>query len=350
MDELTLPNPARELWLDTRDAVRTALEQLQPGIEYRIGGGTILAARWGHRQSFDVDIQVGKSTKLRDLESAAYGWLHKELERLGAKPEYSAELNMYRIRRGEGTDSREVQVWGHELELARGHGTERVEGREETVLSTAQILRGKLERARRHPARDVYDVDKAATIDPVSLEIAVNTMPHDAVGKAALTWIVAYGKIGGEAHARLVGLAPGEERRHYQIGQTGAKAMIEARYAHLRLGLDDDRIVVEAVTQGATRRRMTMTASEAEEQFEAKGINGHLRDKGPGAKALREYAVELCRKRAGDVLVFEEAADKETRWRTASEGRNLTVITPQRGGRITGAAGGWERGRTGWER
>ena len=33
MDELTLPSPARELWLDTRDDVRRALEQLQPGIE-----------------------------------------------------------------------------------------------------------------------------------------------------------------------------------------------------------------------------------------------------------------------------------------------------------------------------
>lgn len=78
MDELRLPNPARELWLDTRDAVRRALKRLQPETEYRVGGGTILAARWGHRQSFDVDIQVGKSTKLRELESAAYSWLHKE--------------------------------------------------------------------------------------------------------------------------------------------------------------------------------------------------------------------------------------------------------------------------------
>ena len=73
--------------------------------------------------------------------------------------------------------------------------------------------------------------------------------------------------------------------------------MLEGRYAHLRLGLDEDRIVVEAVTQGATRRRMTTTASEAEEQFEANGINGHLRDKGPGANALREYVVEARRAR-----------------------------------------------------
>ena len=351
MDDLTLPNPARGFWLETRDAVRRALEQLEPGIDYRIGGGTILAAGWKHRGSFDVDIQVGKDTKLEELESGAYGWLHAEMERLGATARYNADLNMYRIRREEGSDtSREVQVWGHELEIAKGHTTARVEGREETVLSTAQILRGKLERAGRHPARDVYDIDRAAGIEPVSLEIAVNTMRHDLVAKAALTWNVAYGRIGNEARQRLVGLAPGEERRHYEIAKTGAKALVAARYAYLRLGVEDDRIVVEAVTQANKHRRITMTASGADEQFEAKGINGHLRNKGPGAKALREYAIELCRKRAGDVLVFEETGDKETHWRTASSGRNLTIIGPQRPGRITGPAGGWDRRRASWGR
>ena len=170
------------------------------------------------------------------------------------------------------------------------------------------------------------------------------------LGEAALTWIVSYGKIGSEAHQRLVGLAPGEERRYCEIGKTGAKALLEARYAHLRLGIEDDRIVVEAVTQGGTPRRLAIAAGEAEEQFEAKGINGHLRDKGPGARALREYAVALCRKRTGDVLVFEETEDKETRWRTASSGRNLTIIAPHRPGRIKGPAGGWERGRPAWGR
>ena len=348
-DDLTLPDPARDFWLETRGLVRSALQQLEPGIDYRIGGGTILAAGWKHRGSFDVDIQVGKDTRLDELEGDAYGWLHAEIEGLGAKADYNADLNLYRIWRGDDPAKRqEVQVWGHELRITRGHTTARVEGREETVLSAAQILRGKLERAQRHPARDVYDVDKAADVDPVSLEIAVNTLRHDLVAKAALIWTVAYGRIGNQAHQRLVGLAPGEERRHYEIGKTGAAALLKARYAYLRLGVEDERIVVEALTQANKLRRMTMTPDEAEEQFEAKGINGHLRNKGPGASALCEYAVELCRKRAGDVLVFEEAGDRETRWRIASSGRNLKLISPQRPAPITGTAGGWERGRTGW--
>ena len=69
-------------------------------------------------------------------------WLHKEIERLGARAEYNADLNMYRIRRGEDhATSREVQVWGHELKIAKGHTTARVEGREETVLLTEYLQR-----------------------------------------------------------------------------------------------------------------------------------------------------------------------------------------------------------------
>ncbi len=351
MEHLTLPTPAREFWLETRAAVGRALKQLQPEIEYRIGGGTVLAARWKHRNSFDIDIQVAKNTTLEKLEGNAYTWLHKEIDRLGATAEYNAELNMYRIRQGEDhATSREVQVWGHDLEIGKGHTTARVDGREETVLSTAQILRGKLERAHRHPARDVYDIDKAAAIDPVSVEIAVNTIRHDVVAKAALTWTVAYGKIGNNAHQRLRGLAPGEERRHYEIGKTGASALMNARYAQLLLGVEDDRIVVKAVTHGGKHRRMTMTAVEADDQFEALGINGHLRNKGPGAKALREYAVSLSRSRAGESLVFEEKGDKETRWRTAKSAKNMKTISPERPAAIATTTGDCDRSRTVWQR
>lgn len=343
MEHLTLRGPARGLWLATRDSVRRALVKLEPGIEYRIGGGSVLAARWGHRHSVDVDIQVDKDTPLGRLEGDAYRWLHEEIDGLGAATEYNATLNMYRIRRREDAGaSPEVQIWGHDLDIARGHATGRVENREETVLSTAQILRGKLARAHRHPARDVYDVNKASGIDPASLEIAVNTMPHEAVAKAALSWIVAYGRIGNNAHQRLAGLAADEERHHYEIAKTGAGALIRARYARLRLGVEDDRIIVEAVTHADTHRRMSMTAAEADEQFEAMGINGHLRDKGPGAGALREYAVELAGRRAGNVLVFEERGDEETRWRTATAARSMEIIRADKVRLATETSSDWE--------
>ena len=63
-----LPEPARELWLRTREVIRSNLHGLQdPPVEYRLGGGTILAARWLHRESADIDITVDDDTSLHRL-------------------------------------------------------------------------------------------------------------------------------------------------------------------------------------------------------------------------------------------------------------------------------------------
>ncbi len=347
---LTLPEPARTLWRTTRDSVRQGLDAIGHRIEYRLGGGTILAARWGHRISFDVDLQLDEGVDLERLEQAEHGWFRRQVRELGAIPEYSARLNLYDIRFGEGPDQQEVQLWSHRLAIARGHGVETVEGREETVLSNAQILRGKLQRAAHKLARDVYDIRTAGELDPQSLEIAVNTIPHQRLDTLALDWLVGYGRIGSSAHERLRGLPEGEEEKHYGLGKAGAGAILRATYERLRIGVEGDRIVVDAVTRGKDRRRMRMTAGEAEEKFEAWGINGHLRQKGPGAQAIREYATLLCQKRAGDVLVFQEEKDQATHWRTATRSENLPLVIARRPEPPTRSQRGWERNRSGWER
>ena len=43
--DLVLPEPARSLWRRTRSVIRTGLGELGDDVGYRIGGGTILAAR-----------------------------------------------------------------------------------------------------------------------------------------------------------------------------------------------------------------------------------------------------------------------------------------------------------------
>ena len=51
-----------------------------------------------------------------------------------------------------------------------------VDGRPETVLTTAQILRGKLTRIERGLPRDAFDLITATRADPIALEIAVNSL------------------------------------------------------------------------------------------------------------------------------------------------------------------------------
>ena len=59
LERLALGEPAATLWRECRAALREAFDALPGGPrEWRFGGGTILAARWGHRTSFDIDLTV----------------------------------------------------------------------------------------------------------------------------------------------------------------------------------------------------------------------------------------------------------------------------------------------------
>ena len=306
--------------------MQQALERLDPGIEYRLGGGSILAAQWRHRSSFDVDLQIDPDVELHRLERPEFQWFREEIEKLGGSPQHRTRANLYSIRFGAPPGEREIQIWGHEPDIACGQRGVLVEGRIETVLSNAQILRGKLQRAEHKLARDVYDVNKAATRDPKSLEIAVNVIAPERLDAIALDWMVGYGKIGSNAHERLRGAPRNEEQDYYRLGTNGARAIVEAQYDSLQVRVEDAKIIVEAVTKRGDRRRMTMTASEAETRFEAYGINGHLRRTRPRAQAIREYAMKLCDQRANDVLVYQETKNDAIRWRTATESKNLPPL------------------------
>ena len=252
--------------------------------------------------------------------------VQRKIEKLGGSPQHRTRANLYSIRFGAPPGEREIQIWGHEPDIACGQRGVLVEGRIETVLSNAQILRGKLQRAEHKLARDVYDVNKAATRDPKSLEIAVNVIAPERLDAIALDWMVGYGKIGSNAHERLRGAPRNEEQDYYRLGTNGARAIVEAQYDSLQVRVEDAKIIVEAVTKRGDRRRMTMTASEAETRFEAYGINGHLRRTRPRAQAIREYAMKLCDQRANDVLVYQETKNDAIRWRTATESKNLPPL------------------------
>ena len=117
---LMLPEPARTLWRTARDTVRQGLDAIGDRIEYRLGGGTILAARWGHRISFDVDIDLDEGVDLARLEHAEHGWFQQQVRKPGAIPEHSPRLNLYDIRFGERPHEQAVQLWSHQLAIARG--------------------------------------------------------------------------------------------------------------------------------------------------------------------------------------------------------------------------------------
>ena len=156
--------------------VDDGLRQVQGGrAKYAMGGGTILAARWRHRPSFDIDIIVSPDTPLHKADDPNQSDFNRRMMEAGGKPAYSPELDKYKIAFAGGS---EIDLWATAPIFGTADRRERVEGREQSVLSSAQILRGKLERAEMDLVRDVADVIAAARNDPESLEAAVNSMPR----------------------------------------------------------------------------------------------------------------------------------------------------------------------------
>ena len=68
MDNLTLPEPAAGLWAEKRSILHAIPpETFGRSIPPHLGGGTILAARWKHRISTDIDVLLPGRNTLIDL-------------------------------------------------------------------------------------------------------------------------------------------------------------------------------------------------------------------------------------------------------------------------------------------
>ena len=72
-----LPSPARELWREHGGVLLEHLGRLTAGARgqeaWRLGGGTMLAARWRHRQSSDIDIAIATNLPRRLVNSVCAG-------------------------------------------------------------------------------------------------------------------------------------------------------------------------------------------------------------------------------------------------------------------------------------
>ena len=306
---LTLPSPARELWLTSREVVRDGLEQIQQGQpEYVLTGGTILAARWRHRKSFDVDILVAENTPLHRGDDPEATDFRRRISAIGGRPSYSRELNKFKITFPNGS---EIDLWARAPILGNTTKREDVDGQEEAVLSSAQILRGKLERGDMNLVRDVYDVLKAGTYDRKALEAAVNAIPRPLAEGLAWSWHHARPMLHADAGTQLHGTEdPESEYRH--LGTRAAGALYAALYESLTIRVSKDLITVEILTTGQIPRTYRMTPDGADDEFEELGLNAHLANKRPGADTLREHAKIQASETTKTSVIYREERDATT--------------------------------------
>ena len=157
MERLKLVEPAASLWRTAGPTIRKALKELQDGPhEWRFGGGTILATRWGHRLSFDIDLTVTGNADLRELASECNAGFDTAMRRLGGEPRHAPGSVKIDFETGSIEISRLDPI------PATGEARFTIDERDETVLSTTQILCGKLERAERLLATQLVQTGKSA--------------------------------------------------------------------------------------------------------------------------------------------------------------------------------------------
>ena len=323
-EKLTLLNPARELWLRIREAVRESLAEIDVR-EYAIGGGSILSARWAHhRKSYDIDLTLGNDVHLYLLRSAGVSRFEERMKQLGGQVEEMPASRLFRVTFDKDSEEpKGLDLWAHELQLPGGERRADVEGESETVLSTPQILWGKIERGDDALARDVYDVVEARRRDPESLEIAANAHSRRWADLVALTWYERAADIAREARGRIDGISPEEEKELPQLAGKGTRAIRNAYYTALSITRQGRMLELETRTDRGPTRRQSAGQQEAARLLSSHGLLADRETRGPDMRKILAYAIEGCRKRRDSELLYSERDGQTTAWRTETAGMNL---------------------------
>ena len=294
---LTVTTSARRLWELVHRPIGHALAELDGGPhEFRLGGGTALAARWHHRDSFDVDLVVDRTVPLRELANPSNPF-DLTMRALGGTPEY------FRRQCTVTFSSGQVDLMQMDPVPPGAEDLAVVDGTPTHVLDTAQILHGKLERAEKIAVRDVFDFIRAAELDPHALATAVNCRSRRETEVIATTFEEANAALRRDARRQLVGA--GEITDPETLGTQAAAAIRGAVYRHLRVRTEGPLGIVETTTNSGTARRIEMMLTEVERKLAESGLIEHLSAGAFGAHRIRRALDDACAHGEGDQVVWE---------------------------------------------
>ena len=286
-EELTLSATGGHLWERVHQAIVDALATLHSGPHrFQLGGGTVLAARWQHRDSFDLDLAVGRDVPLRDLAEPGSRF-RETMADLGGRATYYERQWVIRF------DAGEVDL----VQLSPvPPGAERealVNGRPAIVLDSAQILHGKLERAHDALVRDVFDLIKAAEHDPRALAAAVNCHSLYDTEVTALTLENADATLERDARLQLVGA--GEIDDPATLGTQAGATLRGAVYRHVAIWTEGEQALIECRTAGGAIHRTAIAPGEIDRTLDESGVGHYLGASACGASRIREALRDACR-------------------------------------------------------
>ena len=296
-ETLTLATTGGYLWNRVHQAIADALANLHGGpYRFQLGGGTTLAARWKHRDSFDLDLAVGRDVPLRDL-AAPGNPFRQTMGDLGGTAAYHERQWIIEF------DAGEVDL----VQLSPvPPGAERealVNGHPAMVLDSSQILHGKLERADDALVRDVFDLIKADEHDPKALATAVNCRSRYDTEVTALTLRNADATLERDARTQLVGA--GEIDDPATLGTQAGAAMRGAVYRHVAIWTEGEQAIIECRTNSGAVHRTAMVPGELDRKLDESGVGHYLGATAFGARRIREALHDACRTGVGRQEVWE---------------------------------------------
>ena len=301
-EDLTLPEPARTILARTRPILDAYVTPHTPDrTGWQIGGGTILAARWRHRESHDIDLLVPPRTETRFLHPEAAPELHRRLEAAGAR-----KITFGRFSQILFEESR-IEMLAADPQPRFGHRRAIVDGSEATALASSQILTGKFSnRSLNPPVRDLYDLAVAGTTAPRALAVAVNALAGHDIRWRLVSWEMEREKFAEEGALELHGVPSRYEAIRADPADHARRAVKDAVYRQVRLLVHDGAAVVETETGLGRETRTGARPDHLAERFEADGINAVLAAAGTDPERVRrEMAAAMRNGESATVLELD---------------------------------------------
>ena len=304
MKSLTLPEPAKQLWRNTRDVI-SDLRLPATRVKARIGGGTILAAQWEHRVSTDIDVQIEGTNDLTDIRK---GREHDLARRIGGQWELDSR-HQVKVRLNEGV----IDISTVAPQPDRGAYEVELDGRAQTVLSNIQILRGKLERAEDPgPVRDAYDLATAAKRDPEALVAAIGMLP-DKRAKRISADLRKREKAIAEAARKRIRTRGSDRIEPELLGRSAAAAFDDHRTVYVKIELDKGRIRATRYTRNGTPYSQTWSPARAKSGLNASGLEDYIKENTTTSMRRIGMSIDKAVAEGRDQVIYEAGSENRAR-------------------------------------
>lgn len=294
---MKLPEPIRQAWRKHRGTLKR-IAGYEPGGRVLLGGGTILSARWGHRLSEDIDILLPDREAIRDIQPGKRNDLAKAT---GGRVEGRTWRDRIKVRVEGGV----LDICAAEPQLQGLERTTEVEGEPATVLSSAQILRGKLNRSQQGLARDAFDLVTAVKAEARALEHAVNALDANETDIVRTNLEDANDFIAEAAPDALKGIGTGFETDTNRLGWDAARSIDESQYRRVRLTLEPSRVKLERWTIKGQRPTETWSSEAVAEGVIESGIGEYLKANHDVHESMVSHAIAQLQREGRTGTIFD---------------------------------------------